>query len=113
VLLVWLAQRAEPDRPLGLTSAEVAGARRFLRGTRAALALNRRIRRAPDADKQRIVETLANVAQHGITLQHAYLELDDTAAGTIVAEYLADVVEGWTGVDVDELRLTRRGFVPR
>ena len=117
VLLVWEAQRAEPGRQPGFTDAETAGAKRFLRGTRATLALNRRIRRMPDADQQEMAETLANVAQHGIALQAVYLGWDgsapDTATAAIISTYLGDVVERWLGVDVDDLRLTRRGFVRR
>lgn len=113
VLLAWEAQRSEPGRQPTFTSAEQAGAKRFLRGTRAALAVVGRIRRMPDADQQRVAETLANVTQHGISLQYAYLAQDDTATAVIVAEYLRDVMRRWLKVDVDALRLTRRGLLRR
>jgi hypothetical protein len=67
----------------------------------------------PDAEQQRTAETLANVAQHGIALQYAYLGQGDTATAVIIAEYLRDVMRRWLKVDVDDVRLTRRGLVRR
>jgi hypothetical protein len=111
VLLSWVTQRAEPGRPDSLTAAETAGARRFLRDTRDALARSRKMRRIPDAKKQQFAEMLGNVAQHGINLQRTYLELGYPATADEVSAYLRDLTEDWLGIDVADLRLTRRGFV--
>jgi hypothetical protein len=113
VVLIWVTQRDEPGRPATLTSAQSAGARAFLRDTREALARSRRFRRLPDAKQQRMAETLGAVAQHGISLRRAYLEAGEVAASERVATYLRDVAKDWTGLDADDLRLTRRGFVER
>ena len=111
VLLTWVIQRAEQGGRSSLTPAELAGARRFLRGTRDTLARSRKLRRLPDPEQQRLAETLGNVAQHGINLRATFLALGDPATAADVSGYLRDRAEDWMGIDVADLRLTRRGFV--
>ncbi len=113
VVLIWATRHERADSDAVLTDAQTRGAKRFLRDTRRALARNRKIRRLPDAEQQRVAETLATVAQHGINLHRTYLVLGETAAADELRDYLRDVAEDWIGVDVGELRLTRRGFVRR
>lgn len=111
ILLVWQTQRARADRPDQLTGAERTGARRFLSGTRGALALDKKLRARSDAEQQRIAETLANVAQHGISLHRAYLDLGEAGTAEDLRRYLRRLAQDWLDVDVKQLRLTRKGFV--
>lgn len=107
MVVAWLAQRPT----LKLTEAQAQGAKRLKADLRNQLALDPEVRRMPDASKQRLVELLGAIAQHSLSLRHAYGQLGQAEEGERLTRHLREVADELTSVDVRDLRLTRKGFV--